>query len=89
MWSIRNLKDHDVSYATAILRQVIKTIVSKGLFIHKYYVHVDFTSSTCCGNKNRTLVTWLRKIFGRALTPILGTFGCARRHSGLLRMTSF
>ena len=31
MWSIRNLKDHDVSYATAILRQVIKTIVSKGL----------------------------------------------------------
>ena len=33
MWSIRNLKDHDVSYATAILRQVIKTIVSKGFFI--------------------------------------------------------
>ena len=31
MWSIRNLKDHNVSYATAILRQVIKTIVSKGL----------------------------------------------------------
>ena len=31
MWSIRNLKNHDVSYATAILRQVIKTIVSKGL----------------------------------------------------------
>ena len=31
MWSIRNLKDHDVSYATAILRQVIKTVVSKGL----------------------------------------------------------
>ena len=31
MWSIRNLKDHDVSYATAILRQVIKTTVSKGL----------------------------------------------------------
>ena len=31
MWSIRNLKDHDVSYATALLRQVIKTIVSKGL----------------------------------------------------------
>ena len=31
MWSIRNLKVHDVSYATAILRQVIKTIVSKGL----------------------------------------------------------
>ena len=31
MLSIRNLKDHDVSNATAILRQVIKTIVSKGL----------------------------------------------------------
>ena len=28
---IRKLKDHDVSYATAILRQVIKTILSKGL----------------------------------------------------------
>ena len=29
MWSIRDLKDHDVSCAAATLRQVIKTNVSK------------------------------------------------------------
>ena len=34
MWSIRNLKDHDVSYATAILRQVIKTIVSNIIMLY-------------------------------------------------------
>ena len=33
MWSIRNLKDHDVSYATAILRQVIKNYCKQGSFI--------------------------------------------------------
>ena len=49
MWSIRNLKDHDVSYATAILRQVIKTTVSKGLL---------YSSGGPCGAVHNSIDNW-------------------------------
>ena len=49
MWSIRNLKDHDVSYATAILRQVIKTTVSKGLL---------YSTGGPCGAVHNSIDNW-------------------------------
>ena len=49
MWSIRNLKDHDVSYATAILPQVITTTVSKGLL---------YSTGGPCGAVHNSIDNW-------------------------------